>query len=100
TMACHYHHELEERLPRWLLMATERMGSKRLFITQEILAEAHGVTIGAISVALEALRKKGLIHHERGQVTVLTRRGLRLSACECCPSAKQEKKYVVKTHSL
>lgn len=100
TMACHYHHELEKRLPRWLLMATERMGANRLLITQEIVAEAHGVTPSAVCLVLEALEEKGLIHRARGQITVLNRRRLKAEACRCYSIIDRGKKYIIKTHSL
>lgn len=101
TMACHYHHDLEKRLPRWLLIASERMGSNTLYITQEILTEVHGVTPGAVSVILDVLERKGLLERRmRGQITLLNRRKLRSEACRCYSSIDQGKKYIIQTHSL
>ena len=100
VMACHYHHGLEKRLPRWLLTTAARIGSNTLFTTQNVLADAHGVTISAISHTLEDLQRKGLIQHERGQITLLNHKGLRSLACQCCPTTGQGKKYVIRTHSL
>ncbi len=91
TMVCHYHHDLDKRLPRWLLMATERMGANRLLITQEILAEAHGVTPSAVSLVLEALEETGLVQRARGQITVLNRRRLNTEACRCYSLIDREK---------
>lgn len=100
ALVCHYHHVLDRKLPRWLLVAAERLGSNRLFITQEILAEAHGVTVAAINLVLDTLEKKRLIERARGQITILNRRRLRSTACRCYLSAVMEKKYIVKTHNL
>jgi len=100
TLVCHYHHDLEVRLPRWLLTATERMHSNKLYIKQEILAEAHGVTPAAISLTLEDLESNGLIARARGQIAIINRRRLRLRSCHCSPSRDQEKKYIIKTRSL
>jgi CRP-like cAMP-binding protein len=100
TLACHYHHELDKRLPQWLLTATERAGSQRLAVTQEIIAEAHGVGVSAISPVLEGMERRGLIQRARGQITVLNRVRLRSSACGCSHAAARGKKYVIKTRSL
>jgi CRP-like cAMP-binding protein len=99
-MACHYHHDLDERLPQWLLAVTERAGSNKLSITLEILAEAHGVTPSAVSPVLEGMERKGLIQRARGQITVLNRRRLNSIACRCYPAIDREKKYIIKTRSL
>jgi len=95
TLLCHYHHDLRERLPRWLLVAADRLGSNRLPLTQEILAETMGVTQGAISMVLEALRSKGLVEGTRREIIILNRRRLRSSACRCYSALDREKKYVV-----
>jgi len=95
TLLCHYHHDLRERLPRWLLVAADRLGSNRLPLTQEILAETMGVTQGAISMVLEALRSKGLVEGTRKEIIILNRRRLRSSACRCYSALDREKKYVV-----
>lgn len=100
TMACHYYHDLNRRLPRWLLTAASRLGSNRLLITQEILAEAHGVTPGSISAALDGLERRGLVERTRREIIILSRRKLRSTACRCCSAIGLEKKYIVKTRGL
>jgi CRP-like cAMP-binding protein len=83
AMACHYHHGLSERLLRWLLTVTDRLGSNKLSVTQEILAETLGVTQGAISPILDALESKGLIERTRKEIIVLDRGRLLRKACRC-----------------
>lgn len=100
TMACHYHHDLDKRLPRWLLLAAERLGSNRLPLTQEILAETQGVTQGSVSAALDALERKGLIERARKEIIVLNRRRLKSKACRCYSTIDQEKKYIVNYRTL
>jgi CRP-like cAMP-binding protein len=100
TLLCHYHHDLRERLPRWLLVAADRLGSNRLPLTQEILAETLGVTQAAISRVLDALRSKRLIDGTRKEIIVLNRRKLHSKACRCYSAIGQEKKYIVKYRSL
>jgi DNA-binding MarR family transcriptional regulator len=81
-------------------MATERARSQSLAITQEILAEALGVGLGAINFTLQDLEKRGVIQRTRSQITVIKRGRLRSAACRCYPDMKRGKKYVIKTHSL
>lgn len=100
TMLCHYHHDLREKLPRWLLVATDRLGSNKLPLTQEILAETLGVTQGAISMVLDALRGKGLIEGTRKEITILNRRKLRSTACRCYLAVDRGKKYVINYRTL
>lgn len=100
TLLCHYHHDLRVRLPRWLLVAADRLGSNRLPLTQEILAETLGVTQGAISMVLDGLRGKGLVDGTRKEIIVLNRRKLRSTACRCYLAIDREKKYVVNYRTL
>lgn len=100
TMACHYYHQLDKRLPRWLVMAAERLGSNRLSVTQEILAETLGVTQGAISMGLDTLRGKGLVERTRKEIIILSRRRLRSTACRCYLAVDREKKYIVNYRTL
>jgi len=100
TLLCHYHHDLRERLPRWLLVATARLGANRLPLTQEILAETLGVTQGAISMGLETLRSKGLVESTRKEIIILNRRKLRSTACRCYLAVDREKKYLVNYRTL
>ena len=83
TLACHYYHSIDKRLPRWLLMAASRLGSNRLPFTQEVLAETHGVTPGAISMVLDALESNGLVERARKEIIVLDRGRLLRKACRC-----------------
>ncbi len=95
ALLCHYHHDLGERLPRWLLMAADRLGLNRLPLTQEILAETLGVTQGAISQVLDALHSKGLVEHTRKEIIILDRRRLRSKACPCYPAVDRQEKRIV-----
>jgi hypothetical protein len=52
-------------------------------LTHETLAHLVEGPRHAVSVALNALRKKGAIAYARGRIDVLDRRLLRSHACEC-----------------
>jgi len=83
SVMCGSLHTLEERLSRWLLMTHDRLGKDDLDLTQEFLSQMLGVRRPSVTVVAGILQSAGLIRYNRGRVTVLDRRGLEESACEC-----------------
>lgn len=82
TAACNRRHQLEERLARWLLMASDRTEGD-LPLTQESLATMLGVRRPGVTVAMGILQKHGVIAHHKGQIRLLDRHGLEKASCEC-----------------
>lgn len=80
---CNRLHESEERLARWLLMASDRVNSNELNFTQEFVAELLGARRTTVTMVAGALQRAGLIEYKRGRVKILDRERLRASACEC-----------------
>ena len=66
----------EERLARWLLMADDRIDGGELPLTHKLLAIMLGVYRPAVTVAVQALERKGLIKAGRRVVTILDRKSL------------------------
>jgi CRP-like cAMP-binding protein len=83
SVACNGAHSLEQRLARWLLMMRDRGDDDVLPITQDLLAEMLGVQRPTITNAAREFERAGLIERGRRQVTILDRRGLTKSSCEC-----------------
>lgn len=81
--ACNARHDIEPRLCRWLLTCEDRIGDPVVPITQELLALMLGVQRTSVTVAAQALQRKGLIQYRRGRVTILDREGMEHTACEC-----------------
>jgi CRP-like cAMP-binding protein len=76
AMACNGRHPLEQRFARWLLMAHDRSDGDDLSVTQEFLP---GITMIA-----SILQQAGIIRcSHRGQITILDRRMLEATACDC-----------------
>jgi CRP-like cAMP-binding protein len=73
-------HSVEERLSRWLLMAHDRAEQDSVSMTHALLAVMLGVRRPGVTVALNALEKRGLIQVGRGIVTIVDRKGLELAA--------------------
>jgi CRP-like cAMP-binding protein len=69
--------KIEERLARWLLMADDRVDGD-IPLTQEFLAMMLGVRRPGITVAFQALERKGVIARMRGHVAILDREALEM----------------------
>jgi CRP-like cAMP-binding protein len=81
--ACNRLHEVEERLARWLLMSQDRIRSDKLPLTQEFLSQMLGTRRSSVSVAATSLEQAGLIHQNRGHVSIINRAELENACCEC-----------------
>ena len=87
--ACSRCHTVEQRLSRWLLMVSDRIGSPTLALTQEFLANMLGSSRPTVATSAGRLQRKGLIRYSRGTVELLNRKGLEAVACECYPIARK-----------
>lgn len=90
TAACNRHHTVEQQLCRWLLLASDRLSSGELVITQELIASMIGVRREGIVGAAKKLQQADIIRYRRGHVTVLERAGLERRVCECYSVIKKE----------
>ncbi len=87
--ACNRLHDVEQRLARWLLMVSDRVGSPQMQLTQEFLGEMIGARRATITVAAGILQKAGYIEYRRGLVTIKNRPSLESAACECYPITRK-----------
>lgn len=87
STACNAVHSVEQRLARWLLMASDRMGSDSFPLTQEFVAMMLGAARPTVTVVAGTLQEAGLITYRRGQVTIVDREGLEGASCECYRTA-------------
>ena len=83
STACNAVHSVEQRLARWLLMASDRIGTDDFPLTQEFVAMMLGATRPTVTVVAGTLQRAGLITYHRGHVTILDREGLEAASCEC-----------------
>jgi CRP-like cAMP-binding protein len=83
SAGCNSHHEISQRLSRWLLLCADRFESATLPLTQEYLGHMLGNRRPTVSVAAETLQREGLIKYSRGKVVILDRAALEDRACEC-----------------
>ena len=83
TAACNRHHSVEQQLCRWLLFTLDRLISRELIMTQELVASMLGVRRETITQVAGGLQDVGYIRYRRGHITVLDAVGLQTRACEC-----------------
>jgi CRP-like cAMP-binding protein len=90
TAVCNRHHSLDQQFCRWLLLSLDRLSSNELVMTQELIANMLGVRREGVTEAAGNVQRAGLIHYNRGRITVLDRPGLEARACECYAVVKKE----------
>ena len=83
TVACTRFHQIEPRLARWLLMASDRSSPHGLSMTQDKLSILLGVRRVGISAAAAAFKTRKLIEYTRGKLRVINRATLEDEACTC-----------------
>jgi CRP-like cAMP-binding protein len=90
TAVCNRHHSVEQQLCRWLLLTLDRVSSRELVMTQELVASMLGVRREGVTEAAGKLKSAGLISYRRGHISVLERSGLETRVCECYAVVKKE----------
>jgi CRP-like cAMP-binding protein len=90
TAVCNRLHSVEKRLCRWLLLSRDRVDSNELQMTQEFISNMLGGRRESVTVAAARLQDDGLIQYSRGHITILDRRGLEATACECYRIVREE----------
>jgi CRP-like cAMP-binding protein len=98
TAACNAHHELGQRLARWLLSAHDRSGVPELSLTQDLIAVMLGVRRSTVSVAAGTLQKAGVIRYQHGRITIINREGLEDASCECYEAVAGEYRRLFGEH--
>lgn len=90
TAVCNRHHSLDQQLCRWLLLSLDRLPTRNLVMTQELIANMLGVRREGVTEAAGRLQDAGLIRYSRGRIAVLDRGGLMARTCECYGVVKAE----------
>jgi len=90
TAVCNRHHSVDQQLCRWLLLSLDRLPSKELRMTQELIANMLGVRREGVTEAAGHLQADGLIHYSSGKIIVLDRQKLERRVCECYAVVKKE----------
>ncbi len=83
SVACSQHHDIEQRLARWLLTMSGYAGSTELLMLQDSIAAMLGVRRVSVTAAAGKFQAAGLISYRRGRISMLDRPGLGKRSCEC-----------------
>jgi CRP-like cAMP-binding protein len=87
---CNRHHEIAQRLARWLLTCHDRIQKDRMPLTHEFLGFMIGAPRATVTLAAGQLHNAGFIDYTRGHVTITNRAELEHSACECYRVVRNE----------
>jgi len=98
TAVCNRHHSVEQQLCRWLLLSLDRLPTRELTMTQELIANMLGVRREGVTEAAGNLQRAGLIRYSRGHITVLDRPRLEQEVCECYAVVKKEFDRLLSDH--
>ena len=83
SVACSQHHDIEQRLARWLLTMHDYAGPGEFLMVHESIAAMLGVRRVSITEAARKFQSTGLISYRRGHISVLDSRALGKKSCEC-----------------
>jgi CRP-like cAMP-binding protein len=89
SCGCLQHHPIDARLARRLLMTHDRARRNDFHVTHAFLASVLGVRRVGVTNAATHLQRAGLISYQRGEVSVLDRKGLESSACSCYAASRR-----------
>ncbi len=90
TAACNRHHSVEQQICRWLLMTLDRVTSREIVVTQEMMAAVLGVRRESVTEVAGDLQRAGVISYRRGHISVLHREGLNSRVCECYAAVRRQ----------
>ena len=82
-VVCNRFHVVEARPARCLLVMSDHLGTDKLRITHDMLAQILGVRRVGITKAAGSLQKRRLMTYSRGNITVTNRNGLEGASCPC-----------------
>lgn len=83
TAACNRLHDIGQRMARWLLMTSDRVGGGTLLVTHDFLSAMLGTDRVSVTERAVLLQHGGAIQYSRGKLRILDRRKLEAAACEC-----------------
>ena len=90
STACIALHGVKERCCRWLLMTQDRVRSDQFELSHEFMAILLGATRPTVTVVAGSLQKEGLIRYKYSRITIVDRKKLEASSCECYGTIKAE----------
>jgi CRP-like cAMP-binding protein len=88
--SCNLHHQIPERLCRWLLTLRDRVGGDEFHVTHAQIAERLGIRRSGVTIQLGLLEELGAIEYRRRWIRIVRRASLERISCECYERSVQE----------
>jgi CRP-like cAMP-binding protein len=92
--ACNALHSAEQRIARWLLQISDRIGSADIPVTQETIAQVLGVRRTTVTLCALHFQQKNLIRYRRARIAIANRTALRAVACKCYDASREAERFV------
>src|SRR5688572_18602812 len=83
NVACNRLHTIEQRLARWMLECSDRLGTDDLGMTHEFIAQMLGVRRAGVTETATVLQQRNLIQYGRKKLKITDAAGLDAVACAC-----------------
>jgi CRP-like cAMP-binding protein len=90
SAACNARHSSDQRLARWLLTASDEVGSLDFALSHESIAIMLGVRRSGVTTGLARMRAAGLIRNGRNRIVIVDKRRLESVSCECYRDPEQQ----------
>jgi CRP-like cAMP-binding protein len=90
TAVCNRHHSIAQQFCRWLLLSLDRMETREIRMTQELIANMLGVRRASVTEVASKLQERDVIRYKHGIIEVLDRPALEASVCECYGVVERE----------
>jgi CRP-like cAMP-binding protein len=90
SVLCYKLHVARGRYARWLLQTQDRVSSKIIPATQDIVAKSLSMRRATIGDIAGDFQRKGIIHYRRGNIEIRQRGELEAISCECYATLGQE----------
>lgn len=74
---------MDQQIRRWILSTLDRVRTREIVVTHEMIGVALGVRRESVTEAAVALQRAGVIRCRRGHLSVLDRSELERGVCEC-----------------
>jgi CRP-like cAMP-binding protein len=88
TAACNALHSLEARMCRWMLRMMDLVGTD-LRLTHDDLSAMIGVRRAGVSQVAARLQEQGIIHYDRGHITIQNVAALKRASCKCYEAVRK-----------
>ena len=89
TAVCNAHHNVEQRMCRWLLINADRLESRKIRLSQALLAHMLGTRRQSVGSIAAKLQRQALISYRRTDIEIIDRRELEKRSCECYNSLRR-----------